>query len=162
MAKKMVYIETSIVSYLTARLSSDLFAAARQKATLDWWESQSDRFDLFTSEVAVEEAGRGDTDAAARRVEVLSGIARLAVTDAVVELAKALVDGGALPGTALDDALHIAVAAVHRADYLLTWNYRHIDNAETRPAIRKICAVQGHASPEICTPQELMGVSGDA
>ena len=72
--KKKVYIETSIVSYLTARPSSDLVAAAWQKVTVDWWDTQRHRFDLFASDIVIEEAGRGGKDAAERRLEALSGI----------------------------------------------------------------------------------------
>lgn len=159
MDKKSVYIETSIVSYLTAQPSRDLLAAAWQKATVDWWDTQRSRFDLYTSDLALEEAAKGDAEAAARRLEVLGAIAVLAITDAVRDLSHALIRDGALPPRALDNALHIALAAVHGADYLLTWNCRHIDNAEMKPLIRSVCAVNGHACPEICTPQELMGVS---
>ena len=86
-----------------------------------------------------------------------SGIPLLAITDEVVASSKALVARGALPTKAIGDSLHIAVAAVHAADYLLTWNCRQIDNAEIKPVVRSVCAAQGYASPEICTPQELMG-----
>jgi len=86
----------------------------------------------------------------------------LALTDVVVALSKALIQEGALPPKALDDSLHVAVSAVHGVDYLLTWNYRHLDNAETKPIIRSVCAIHGYTSPEICTPQELMGVFEDA
>ena len=159
MDKKSVYVETSIVSYLTARPSNDLLTAAWQKATADWWDTQRGRFDLFTSGIVLEEAARGSTEAAAKRLEALVGIPVLAITDEVRALSKALVREGALPPKALDDSLHIAISAVHGTDYLLTWNCRHIDNAETKPIIRSVCIVNGHACPEICTPQELMGVS---
>jgi len=159
---KTVYVETSIVSYLTARPPRDLLAAAWQRATVDWWDTQRSRFRLYVSDVVVEEAGRGDADASARRVEALAGIPRLAVTDPVVALSKRLIQDGALPATALGDAVHIAVSAVHGVDYLLTWNCRHIANAETRPLVRSVCAILGHPCPEICTPHELMGVTEDA
>ena len=158
MDKKTIYIETSIVSYLTARPSSNLLAAACQKATVDWWETRRSRFDLYTSDVVVEEAERGDPEAAVRRVEALSGIPILAVTDAVVALSKAIIQEGAIPPKALGDSLHVALSAVHGVDYLLTWNYRHLDNAETKPIIRSVCAIHGYTGPEISTPQELMGV----
>ena len=157
MAKKTVYIETSVVSYLTARPTADLLAAACQKVTLDWWETQRSRFDLYTSEVTMQEAGRGNREARARRLDALAIIPLLPITEAVGPLAAALVRGAALPDNAVNDALHVAVAAVHRVDYLLTWNYRHLDNAETKPAIRDTCARHGLVSPEICTPRELMG-----
>ena len=162
MSKKKVYIETSIVSYLTARPSSDLLAAAWQKVTVDWWDTQRHRFDLFGSDIVIEEAGKGGSDAAERRLEALSGIPLLAITEEVVSFAETLIQKGALPRKAIGDSLHIAVAAVHGVDYLLTWNYRHIDNAEAKPIIRRICLENNHGYPEICTPQELMGVYGNA
>ena len=161
MSATSVYIETSIVSYLTARPTGDLLAAAWQKTTHDWWDTQRSRFDLFTSHVSIEEAERGDLSAAARRVQALSGLPLLVITDAAVALSKVLIEGDALPMTALDDALHIAVSAVHGIDYLLTWNFRHLDNAETKPIVRAICTASGYSTPEICTPQELMGVNDD-
>jgi predicted nucleic acid-binding protein len=156
-----VYIETSIVSYLTARPSNNLIAAAWQKETVDWWETQRDRFDLYISEVVVEEAGRGDELAASRRLGALEDIDVLQLDEKSVELSKALIEQGAVPPKALDDALHLAVAAVNRMDFLLTWNCRHIDNAEMKPKIRKVMESQGYQCPEIATPIELMGVHND-
>jgi predicted nucleic acid-binding protein len=154
-----VYIETSIVSYLTARPSSNLIAAAWQKETTDWWESQRHRFSLCVSDVVIEEAGRGDKGAARRRLAKLAGLEVLPLNEQVVNLSKALIDEGGLPEKAIDDALHIAIAAVHGIGYLLTWNCRHIANAETRPKVRSICMTLGFSCPEIATPTELMGVT---
>ena len=70
---------------------------------------------------------------------------------------KRLISDGAIPPKAIDDSLHIALSVIHEVDYLLTWNFRHIDNAETKPIIRKICFDNGYPYPEICTPIELMG-----
>lgn len=159
--KGTVYIETTVVSYLTARPTNDLLAAAWQKATVDWWETQRSRFDLYTSDVSLEEAGRGDPEAARRRLEAISGIPVLAINHPVVTLSKALLKDRAIPATAQDDALHLAVSVVHGIDYLLTWNCRHLDNAETKPIMRRICSLHGYTMPEICTPQELMGVADD-
>ena len=91
--------------------------------------------------------GRGSCAHADRGVR--SGLKRMELGD----------EGGALPPKALDDSLHIALFAVHGIDYLLTWNCRHIDNAETKPIVRSVCAAHGYSGPEICTPQELMGAS---
>ena len=91
MNKKSVYIETSVVSYLTARPSENLIAAAWQKATIDWWEKRRNRFDLFISRVVLEEASRGNPEAAQRRIESLAGISSLAVTEDVIVLAKDLI-----------------------------------------------------------------------
>ncbi len=161
MDKKTVYIETSIVSYLTARPTSDLLAAAWQKTTVDWWDTQRHRFDLYTSDVTVEEASRGNPKAATPRLAGLSGVPILPITEDVAALSRALLQRKVLPTKALDDSLHIAICAVHGVDYLLTWNCRHLDNAEIKPIMRSVCAIHGHTGPEICTPQELMGVFED-
>ena len=86
-----VYIETSIVSYLTARPSNNLIAAAWQRETIDWWETQKGRFDLYISEVVIEEASRGDASAASRRLAALEGIEVLLLNKAAVELSKILI-----------------------------------------------------------------------
>ncbi len=154
---KIVYIETSVVSYLTALPARDLLAAAWQSATLQWWKERRPSFELCTSQLVLDEAAEGDREAAARRLNSLDGIPLLPITDAVSDLAANLVKEGALPKKATDDAVHLATAAYHGADYLLTWNCRHLDNAEMKPVMRSICAIQGYICPEICTPLELMG-----
>ena len=154
---KLVYIETSLVSYLTARPTSDLLAAAWQKTTADWWDTYRSAYNVCTSPLTIEEAGRGDPGAAARRLEALSDIDVLPITDTAIELASSLIREGTLPLGAENDALHIGIAAVHGVDFLLTWNFRHLANAQARPAIRSLCTQQGFASPEICTPSELIG-----
>ncbi len=153
--KKTVYIETSIPSYLTARPSRDIRAAAWQQITAQWWSDARADYDLFTSELVIVEASAGDPEAAAQRLEVLKGIAELPIDQEVQELARMLISKGGVPVGAEADALHIAVAAVHRMDYLITWNFRHIDNAATKPIIRSICASAGYSCPEICAPVEL-------
>ncbi len=154
--KKTVYIETSIPSYLTARPSRDIRAAAWQQITAQWWDEVRADYDLFTSELVIVEASAGNPEAAARRLEALEDIAELAIDQEVQELAGELISKGGVPAGAEADALHIAVAAVHRMDYLLTWNFRHIDNATTKPVIRSICADAGYSCPEICAPVELL------
>ncbi len=154
---KTVYVETSILSYLTARPTRDLLATARQQMTREWWDTRRAHFDLFVSPLVEQEARRGDPDAARRRGEALGDLQTLEIVDEAYELAAALIAESAMPAAAKNDATHIAMAVVHGMDYLLTWNCRHIDNAETKPVIRSVCARHGYACPEICTPEELMG-----
>jgi hypothetical protein len=125
--------------------------------TREWWDRRRARFDLFVSPLVDQEARRGDPEAARRRIEALGGLPTLEVVDTAYVLAAALIAEGVLPPSAEDDATHIALAAVHGMDYLLTWNCRHIDNAETKPIVRSVCATHGYAVPETCTPEELMG-----
>jgi predicted nucleic acid-binding protein len=117
-----VYIETSIISYLTARVSRDLIVAGHQQMTEEWWSVQRNRFELWASELVVEEASAGDASAAAERLKVLNTIEMLDITEEAGFLATALIERGSLPAKASADALHIAIAAVHNVDYLLTWN----------------------------------------
>ena len=152
-----VYVETSIVSYLTARPSPSPLVAAWQEVTVSWWNHQRRDFDLCTSALVIEEASRGDPEAAERRMAHLEGIPLLAASDQVIKFAGRLVHPGPLPIGAADDAFHIALSAVHAVDYLLTWNFKHIDNALIKPRVRALCTEHGHPCPEICTPQEMIG-----
>ena len=154
---KKVYIETTIISYLTARPSKNILATAWQELTKEWWTHRRTYFDLFTSELVLAEAYKGDAEAAQRRLNHLENIPIIATTDSAIEFARRLINEGPLPEKAIDDALHIALSAVHRIDYLMTWNFKHIDNAEMKPSIRELCILHGYHYPEICTPQELMG-----
>ena len=156
-----VYLETSIVSYLTAQPARDVVAAARQRLTVEWWHSQRALFNLVISPLVVEEASRGDSEAASHRLEILRGLPRIDAAPEVIDFAKRIISEGALPKSAADDALHIALAVVHGVDYLLTWNCRHIDNAQNKPRIRRLCREAGYRFPEICTPEELMGNTSD-
>ena len=154
MTKRRVYIETTVISYLTAWTGRDVVRVAHQQITRDWW-SRRDRFDLFVSEAVLREAGAGDPTAAADRLASLSGIPILVVTPAAGDLAKRLLHDQALPGVAAADAVHVAVAATSGMDFLLTWNCRHIANAVTRFKIERSCRLAGLAPPIICTPEEL-------
>ena len=111
--------------------------------TREWFAIRADGFELFISELVATEASGGDEDAAQERVAFLRGIRRLRITDAAGELAARLVESGAVPMMAAEDALHIAVAAVHGVDYLLTWNCKHIANATMRQAIKAVCREVG-------------------
>jgi len=161
MNKPSVYLETTIVSYLAARPSPSLLAAAYQQITTDWWEKRRSGFDLFTSEIVMLEARSGDPDAGARRLAILEGVAELVLTDRAKRLARMFLSERAVPRKAQADALHIAAAAVHGMDYLLTWNCRHINNPEIKPAIRRVCESMGVLCPEICTPIEIMEIGYD-
>lgn len=152
-----VYIETTIVSYLTARPNRDLIIAAHQQLTQEWWETRRANFDLYASQVVIRESSAGDAEMAQKRLEALDGIALLSVSQEAVVLARTLVEKGPIPEKAEVDALHIAVAASHGMDYLLTWNCKHIANAEMQTGIGKLCRAAGFEPPVICTPEELLG-----
>ena len=155
--KPSVYIETTIPSYLTAWRSPTLIMAANQEATRHWWDTARQHYDLFISEFVIAECASGDANAANRRNSIIENLPTLALSNSVEQLAEHLLKEAALPQKAKIDALHIAVAAVHGMDYLLTWNCKHIANAVTRPKIELICRQSGYEPTVICTPLELMG-----
>src|SRR6266446_4011290 len=156
--KERVYIETTFVSYLTARPSRDLIVAGHQQITHDWWDTCREDYELCVSQLVLQEAGDGNPQAAQERLDVLAKMTMLEIKEEAVELAEELVQSGALPAKAGNDALHIAVAAIHRVPYLLTWNCRHMANATMRAQIESACASQGFKAPIICTPEEMMEV----
>jgi predicted nucleic acid-binding protein len=153
--KSKVYLETTIIGYLTALPSRDIVHAAHQQITREWW-AQRHRFDLFVSQAVLEEAARGDVEAAGSRLAALRGVPVLAVGHEVSDLAAQFLEMRAIPKKAAVDAVHIASAVVHGMDYLLTWNCTHIANAAVRSKIESICREAGLQSPIICTPEELM------
>jgi len=154
--KSSVYIETTIPSYLTAWRSPELIMAANQEATRSWWETARPKYELFISDIVIQEASGGDPEAAERRVAAIQGLTRLDVSEEAEALAARLLESAAVPETATTDALHIAVATVHGMDYLLTWNCKHIANAVMRSKIEAVCRVARYEPPVICTPMELM------
>jgi len=151
-----VYIETTVVSYLTARLSRDLVQRAHQRVTRTWWRTRRSHFALYVSPLVLQEAAGGHALRVRRRMAALQGIAVLAPTAEAVQLARAFVTRGPIPQKADVDALHIAIATVHGVDYLLTWNCTHIANAMMRSQIEHLCRAAGYEPPVLCTPEELL------
>ena len=152
----LLYLETSVVSYLAARPSRDVITFGRQQITESWWEQDRDQYNIVISLLVLNEAGAGDKFAANRRLQYLEGLRLLETTDEVMGLADLLVNEGTVPDSAYADAVHIAVCSIHEVNYLLTWNCRHINNPHTRRQIGRICRSQGFEPPVICSPDELV------
>jgi predicted nucleic acid-binding protein len=155
--KPKVYIETSVLSYLTSRPSRDTVIAGNQTTTRGWWERRAD-FDLYISVFVIEESRIGDVRAAEARLQAISGVPEIEITPDVALIAEGLLAQASLPAKARLDALHIAVAALGGMDYLLTWNCTHIANPAFRPKIEALIRSYGYEPPVICTPQELIEV----
>jgi hypothetical protein len=152
-----VYIETTIVSYLTAWRSRDIVVAGHQQVTIEWWRTCRPRYHLCISPLVLTESSAGDAQAAQERLAALDGLEVLEATRPAFDLASSLLRAGALPQKAADDAAHVAIAAVNAVPFLLTWNCRHLANAAMRPIIESVCREHGFTAPIICTPEELMG-----
>lgn len=156
--RPIVYIESSIISYLTARTSRDIVTAGRQAITADWWRDRKGLYSVYISALVVEEISGGDPIAGAHRLQAVAGIASLETTTQAEKLSEILLLSKAVPANSARDALHISIAATQGVEFLLTWNFKHINNAETRALIARVVAENGWNCPVLCSPEELGGI----
>ncbi|MBK7422305.1 MAG: type II toxin-antitoxin system VapC family toxin [Propionivibrio sp.] len=156
--KPLVYVETSIVSYLTARPSRDLVTAARQTWTREWWDIAPSQWRLRISDLVLEEAARGDPSAALLRLDALQNLEVVEINTEARSLAARLIEAGAMPQTEAEDALHIAIASVAGAHYLVTWNFAHLVGPDAKlRLLDTLRACECHA-PLLTTPEELLEI----
>lgn len=151
-----VYIETSILGYLTARPSRDIVVAANIEITREWWDTRRADFQLYSSQAVVKETSQGDATIASQRLEILRNLSLLELNQFVLDLAEQFLGHSNLPAKADVDAVHIAAATVHGMDYLLTWNCKHIANAQIQRKLAEISSDFGYELPVLCTPYELL------
>lgn len=154
--KKTVYVETTVVSYFTARPSRDLMVAGHQEATRELWPRLESEFETYISAIVYEEAARGDADQAQMRLRAIQQFAMLDVDEEARALAEQILSGKAVSQAYPEDALHIAIAAVNGIHILLTWNFAHLNNPFTRMVVRQVVENAGYECPEICSPDELL------
>ena len=154
--KESIYIETSVVSYYVSKPSRDIIVLAHQQITSEWWSKAVKRFDVYISEVVVEEAAAGNKESAEQRLNKLKGFPYLELTEKVEKIARIYMEKMCIPKKALRDAAHLAVASVHNIDYLVTWNCVHLANGEIIKKLLKINEKLSIKTPVICTPEELM------
>jgi len=159
--KATVYLETTIPSYLSAKTSNNLIVAGEQMVTRQWWETRKDSFQLYISDLVIQESSKGDASAAQRRLELCNNLSLLEIDEDVISLTQLLLRSGLFPPKASADAGHIAVASKHSIDYLLTWNCKHIASAQLIRRISNIVSVAGYYVPLICTPTELFEGQSD-
>jgi len=151
-----VYIETSIVSYLRQRPNPQVVMAARQLLTHQWWNEQRSKYALVASQYVIDEASAGDPTLATERLQLLDKVPLLPLEPEIGQIANEIMLRAILPPKARVDALHIAMVAHHRIEYLLTWNCRHIANAQILSRIHKVLNDLAIPIPVICTPEEMV------
>jgi predicted nucleic acid-binding protein len=156
--KPKLYMETSVISYLAARPSKDSILAGQQASTHRWWREKRRNYEIFVSKIVWQEASKGDATAVGRRLKLIHPFRWLQATSPVINLARALVGKKAVPQNAADDATHIALGAVYGMEFLLTWNFTHINNPATEELVREVCRQHGFHCPVICTPDQLLSV----
>jgi predicted nucleic acid-binding protein len=150
------YLDSNVISYLTARPSRDIVSLAHQELTHEWWNRQRHKFDLHISELVMFEIGRGDPIAAAARRLLVRDLPVLQITSEARTLADRIFSATTLPDKAAPDALHVALAAINGMDFLLTWNCTHIANGVVLKIVNAICRENGYEPPIVCTPEELL------
>jgi hypothetical protein len=148
-------VQTSVISYLTARPSRDVVKLAKQELTREWWNNSRSAYDLYVATPVRNEIKKGDKDAAQRRMEIMAGIPELLVTDEAIALARRIIAENILPAKAHLDVLHISVAAVNGMDYLATWNCKHISNAVFEDKICDAILKSGYTKVNMTTPEQL-------
>jgi hypothetical protein len=153
----VIYIESTIPSYVVARPTRRLLQAARQQLARDWWYLERERHELFTSQIVLDENAGGEDEMARRRLKLMAEVSVLALIPAAEILADHILKSGLIPPKADSDAAHIALATVHKMDILLTLNCRHIANASIAVRLRRLAQAEGYELPAICTPEELIG-----
>lgn len=154
--KQKIYIETSVVSYLVARASKNIVIAAHQASTLDFLDRLND-YDVYISDIVIQEASKGDKNQAKRRNQEIERFPVLEIDGEVKELARQFLAMKIIPEKCPEDALHIAVAASNGMDVIVTWNFKHINNPFIRARIRQVIEENGWQCPEICSPEEFLG-----
>ena len=160
MAKKRVYVESSVFGWLTAKPNRDIIKQAKQLLTQEWWE-QRDRWDLFISPTVLEECMEGNQVAAGKRMEKASPLPVLPNTPEIYALAALLKEKAQIPDDSAADAMHLAVAAYHQMDYLATWNQTHLDNPHLREKIEKTIKEWKLKPAAIMTPERLLEDEND-
>ncbi len=156
--KKRIYIETTVVSYYTAKPSRDVIIAGHQESTRELWPRLYSSYKAFISALVFEEAQKGDPVQSKLRLSEIEQFPMLDINDAARVLAEKIITAKGLPAKYPEDALHVAVAAVNGVDVIITWNFAHLNNPFTRKRVRHIVESEGYTCPEICSPEELLEV----
>jgi len=157
MDKPTLYIDTTIPSYLLAEPSRDLLVVTRQQITRSWWNRDHARFAVLVSDVVLDEAERGNRQAAKKRRAFLDPFPVLPVTPEVRRLTALYVRKHIVPSQNAADAAHLAFACAHQIEFLCTWNFKHLANAFGLRRLRALNDKHGLFTPYVCTPEELLG-----
>lgn len=159
--KNKIYLETSVVSYYVAERSENIRIAGHQLSTIDMWK-QLPNFNVYISDIVIEEAKNGSLNQAKSRLATIQDFEILETNEKVIELANTLLSQKAIPEKCPEDAMHIAIASVYEIAYIVTWNFKHINNPFTKKKINKIINDAGYNHPVMCSPEELIGEQENA
>ena len=158
--KPVVYVETSIPSfYHEVRTDADMIA--RRQWTRKWWAAAQEETELVTSPAVLEELEAGDYPSRQACIDLMATLPLLAIEGSVRDIVDAYVSRHVMPTDPKGDALHLALASFHRCDFLVTWNCRHLANANKFGHIRRVNTLLGIHVPALVTPLELLAENDD-
>ncbi len=153
--KSKIYIETSIPSfYYEIRTEPDMIA--RKEWTRFWWNTVRQQYEVVTSIAVLDELNKGNFPNKEEVIELLNDIPLIDIEPEIVEIVQTYIQNQVMPNDPLGDALHLAIASYHKCDFLLTWNCRHLANANKFGHIRRVNVMLGLYVPALVTPLELM------
>ncbi len=153
--RKTVYVKTSIPSfYHETRAEPEMLV--RREWTREWWNLAKARYELVTSPAVIDELERGEYPSREECLELLKRLPLLAIEPAITEIVEAYIARHVMPADPAGDALHLALASYHRCDFLVTWNCRHLANANKFGHIRRVNTLLGLYVPALVTPLELL------
>src|SRR5947209_4749992 len=160
MANPRVYVETTIPSfYHEERTDPDI--VARREWTRQWWDTAADRYELVSSVAVLDELAGGPADRSPAWLALVAGLPLVPVVPAVADIVAAYIARRLMPADPAGDALHVALASYHKCDFLVTWNCRHLANANKFAHLRRVNAILGLFVPALVTPLELLGGPDD-
>jgi predicted nucleic acid-binding protein len=160
MTKPRVYVETTVPSfYHEMRTAPDI--VARREWTRQWWDNATARYELVTSPAVLDELAGGLPERGAERLALVRDLPVLPVEPAIAEIVQAYIRHKVMPADPAGDALHLALASYHKCDFLVTWNCRHLANANKFGSIRRVNTLLGLFVPALVTPLELLGGSDE-
>ena len=153
---RRVYIETTIPSfYHEIRCEPEM--VARRDWTREWWDYHRSDFNVVTSEAVIEELESGTFPQKSDALALIQNVPLLDIDDAVADIVDAYIKHTVMPADPTGDTLHLALASFHKCDFLLTWNCRHLANANKFAHIRRVNGILGLFVPALVTPLELLG-----
>lgn len=158
MQKQRVYIETSVISYLTSKPSRDIIISGHQQITNEWWIKSRSKFRNYISEFVIDEISKGDKIASKKRLNSVNNIQILEYVNIIDDLAISYAKLLSIPDKAKLDAFHLAIAVYYEIDFLLSWNCKHIANAVVLSKLRDYNQNNNLFTPILCTPLELLEV----
>ncbi len=155
MTKPRVYVETTIPSFYH-EIRQEPEMVARRAWTREWWDEHRMDYEVFTSDAVVDELERGDFVIKQDALKLIEELPQLEIDQAIADIVSAYLAQKVMPADPAGDALHLALASYHKCDFLLTWNCRHLANANKFAHIRRINGILGLFVPALVTPLELL------